>query len=334
MKKIISIFCIAVILIMNMAVPVEAWSFKSAFKSVTKGIKKAGTEVISAVKKAGDEVVETIETAKPYKVLDKYSYKIPNLNTTFVPQGLCKILYKGETYRLITAYDYKGNKESVIYIMDEDGKYLKEVSIYGPAGGKNNHVGGITEYNDEVWIASTGAIYRISEADLFSDETMLTPGKLTNKNIMNKLQGNYSFCTYYNGMIWIGTFDENKTSTAYGYTFNSSSNQLILSAAMQIPKKCQGMVFKNNTTVIFSTSYGVLNSTIYQYTIKQSGTKNGVPYYKLDKKKFWISAPSRSQQIYLTGSGNLYVLFESASKKFDDTNLIQWEEDRVVLIDL
>lgn len=272
-----------------------------------------------------------VKTIK-YKVLSSYSYTIPYLNTSFVPQGLCKTTYRRETYRLITAYDYNKSKNSRIYIMNSNGKHLKTIYISNSAGA---HVGGIVEYKSEIWIVSTNKIYLISKGSLFNaqNNSTITPRAiLTDNNIStNSRQGNLSFCTMYNDTLWIGTFNEKNPSKAYGYQYYESTKTLKHVATMNIPAKCQGMAFLNSTTVFFSTSYGKADSNIYKYTIKSSkNAKTGFTTYTLNQQVAKIVAPSRSQEIYITPSQNLYVLFESGSKVYTTGR----RESKVVLIDL
>lgn len=257
------------------------------------------------------------------------SYKIPNLNTSFVPQGLCKTTFNGKSYRLITAYDYNNDYYSKIYIINSNGTLSKTIKLRDTAG---YHVGGITEFKGEIWIASTNKLLKISKKSLFNAKngSTITPIVFNKTNIKN-IPGNFSFCTSYNDILWIGTFDQYNTSKAYGYTYNSGTKTLKHVATMTIPKKCQGMAFLNSTTVFFSTSHGSANSNIYKYTLKKT-TKNGLSTYTLNKKTLTITAPSRSQEIYLTPNKNLYVLFESGSKVYRNKGGLI--ENRVILIDL
>jgi len=246
-----------------------------------------------------------------YKVLKSDSYNIPYLNTSFVPQGLCKTSYVGKTYRLITAYDYNKTKNSRIYIMDSNGNHLRTINLKGTAG---CHVGGITEYNGEIWIVSTTKILRISKNTLFKakNNSTINPNILTNSKIVYKssTQKNFSFCTSYDNTLWIGSFVESKgIPKAYGYKL--INNNLKQVAVMDIPYKCQGMAFVNKTTVFFSVSHEFVNSYIYKYTLNKKTDKNNFSTYTLNMPNFSIEAPSRSQEIYLTNNGNLYVLFES-----------------------
>ena len=268
-------------------------------------------------------------------ILDEYSYKIPNLDTTFVPQGLCEINVNGRIYKLITAYDFEKKKNSVIYIIDENGKHLKTISLENTYG---KHLGGITEYNNELWIASTKRIYIISKTTLINAKNNFTisPTVITFENIDNSNQGYASFCTEYNNTLCIGTFDEEETSTAYGYKYDKVLKQLKLVASINVPKRCQGMVFQNSETVFFSTSFEGYDSKIYKYTIEKVKTINGVVEYQTDEEQLVLDVPDQAEQIYLTDSGDLYVLFESGSKvyKRNKLNLFRKTEDRVVLIDL
>lgn len=309
MKKIFSIFLIILMLSFNISLPVQA------------------------AKK--EEIKEATQKDYSVKVLDAYSYKIPGLDTNWVPQGLCKLSYRNKEknieikYRLITAYNK--NKNARIYMIDSNGQHVNTVEIKNTAG---KHVGGITQYQGAIFIASTNRIYRIELVDIATaaidkkKPRLVDAIELSGKSIQGGTPGNLSFCTT-KTYLWVGTYDKNQAK-AYGYTYDKNTKTLKLCATMKgIPVKSQGMAFYNKgNKVYFSTSAGKIYS--YPYSVKFNNTKRIYEYILMGPPET-IKVPTYAQGIYFTDKGNLYVSFESGSKLIDSKTV---REKRVVLLDL
>ncbi len=285
----------------------------------------------------------TISTQLKYnkRVLSNSSYNTPGLNSDYIPQGLCRISYKQKTYRLITAYDHYKKLNSRIYIISSSGKLLKTVTISNSPGG---HCGGIAEYGDNIWIASTKIMYIISKAQLFAakNNEAIRPIKLIeNKQIYGTKSKYLSFCTSYNGILWVGYFSKKESSYMYGFTceIHGDDYKLKKVARVKLPKKVQGVSFVTDNIMALSVSYGVFPSKIYIAKLKKSSssTQNYSKYTLKMKSSYTV--PAGSEQIYFTGNKNLYILFESGAKcfMFKYANILIpgiWTEDRVVLLDL
>lgn len=317
MKKVLSILLIFLVLSLSMCMTVQAASTKLGQLAMTTSFKDSNYSK---------------------KIFIGHSYKIPNLDTSFVPQGLCQATYSRSTYGLITAYDKKNKEDSRIYIMDSNGKLVKEVKI---EDSKGQHVGGITEYKDKIWIVSTKIIYIINKSDLFNFEKRtvtigrkkveiykndyVKPKVLTKKNmvintsdkvadlIMSRFIGEFSYCTtsYDGEYIWIGSYTSNSNKTTYANAFKYENGQLKHCAIMETPfNRCQGMCFDGSDKVyISSTREGALlkfysyiwvcNMKDYKNEVSLFGDKYSIPYIKLTKIEE-IKTPSGIEGIYIT----------------------------------
>lgn len=285
------------------------------------------------------------------KIFKDVSYKIPDLDTYFVPQGLCSvtteiILHKdvvvGMEYHLITAYDYKEKKDSRIYIMNPYGYREKTVSIKDSIG---KHVGGITEYKGKIWVVSTKVIYVIEKKDLFDGDSIVTPDTIETLPINNvKLKGNYSFCTTSNDgqYLWIGTYKEEGEAYANAFSYDDKTKELKHCATMKIPKRAQGMCFDSNNNVYISTAPFSISSKIYKYKIDkiEEPKHNEVRRYGGNYRTFitkqidTIRAPIGIEEIFCNRDDNVWAIFESSSKAYKWMKWIGYPENRVVLIDM
>ena len=294
----------------------------------------------------------TSNGAKSYTLKDYLSssdsyYTIPGLNNTnvlgancetMVPQGICRIEEYG--YVLITAYDSSRNYESVIYVLDTDG-VLQATIVYCNKG----HLGGITFDGSYVWIAEG------SGADEGKNYVGAI-GKKTIKNAVKELQDNgalsialredthvkrqqlpaldsTSYCTYFDGRLWVGIFNEDTVSDIYGYKidYRYSTPKLNIDAYIEAPKQTQGISFYKYYGTVYlgvSTSYGRTNGSIircykpkYNYTKTYYDPRHRVVLSQIIKNDAYrtIYMPSMSEQISVHGV-SMYCIFESAADKY------------------
>ena len=130
-----------------------------------------------------------------------------------------------------------------------------------------------------------------------------------------------SFCTYADGMIWVGKFEANNKSIVHGYLV--TKDYLRRGAWMTGPKNGQGMAIYRSqgiTYCTFATSYGRRNdSKIYSYTIDDYTIKVGSKEMGLHLVKT-ITMPSMMEGIAVAG-GITYAVFESAANKYRSSTL-------------
>ena len=190
------------------------------------------------------------------------SFIIPGLTSNMCPQGLCKAGY----YILISAYDPYGKYNSCIHVVKAStGKYVKTVWLKG----NKTHVGGITFDGSYVYVANStkGTLSKLSLSKITKAKNgaTVTWDTVTVKNEKKK-KITASFCSYDSSrkVVWVGVYNKNGTSRAYGYSISGTTAKLKYN--MVIPRYTQGMCFAGKH-VYFSTSYGLyLSSKIYKYT--------------------------------------------------------------------
>ncbi len=155
--------------------------------------------------------------------------------TTMVPQGLCLAC----SYFLITAYDYKNELNSVVYVVSRSSKsYITTIVL--PS--KKQKVGGIAYDGTNVWISKGKAVASFPYSVVTNAVNAGTSyTELAAYKSVSTLDSTASFMGYYNNVLWIGTFRQ-ATSTMKGYQINNKATLPSLSPAytMDVPKQNSG----------------------------------------------------------------------------------------------
>ncbi|MBQ4068162.1 MAG: hypothetical protein IJC76_02810 [Lachnospiraceae bacterium] len=269
---------------------------------------------------------------------------------TMVPQGICRM----DNYILITAYDgiakkdkriytseikkyekenlymNRGKRNSVIYILTVDGKYITTL-VYDKAC----HMGGITYDGANVWIAEDeNGVSAISKADILrATNIAISKGaksielKGINKVAISRLE-KASYCTYFDNKLWVGTFWEKKEGDIYGYSISYLRGKPILTPSRHIksPKKTQGMCFYKENNIVYlalAISHGRNNdskilcyklNTYYTTTTRKSDGSLQITRPKAYKT---IYLPPMLEQISMNGVF-MYSIFESGARPYID----------------
>ena len=245
---------------------------------------------------------------------------IPGLNSTMVPQGMCK----SNDYIYVSAYDHSESDFSCIYIMSlSSGSLIKTIWLKD----NYNHVGGIATNGTYLYITCGNRIGVVSLSTINSASNNANI-ELTYINIKNDVNDlvRCSTCVYDSStnLLWVAQFNETNTDYAYAYTVNGIKS-LTYSAKIKVPQYTQGLFFDGNI-VYYSTSYGRNNSSnIYKCSVSKSGTN--YTYTKLET----IVAPPTSEGIFIYNN-NLYILFENAaSHYYEGSNPSKYPIDRICL---
>ncbi len=221
-------------------------------------------------------------------------------------QGLCFT----EELILMTAYAEEKEEHGSLLIFDRgSGEYLATLGMK-----KNSHLGGLAYDGENVWIchSDSDTLERISyeylrtiaetaQGSYIDASTLLVEYKLKNRP---------SCITCYGGRIWVATYDRRHHSRLYAYSYNSSLDRLTVMTSYRLPSKVQGIAFDEDGGVYLSTSFGRSNSSylkLYGSLIKLDKEP--------DKPARKIEMPPCSEEIVIWND-HLYVLFESASKKY------------------
>ena len=263
------------------------------------------------------------------------SYIIPGLVTTnvggFVSSSMCPhgVTFAGN-YLLITAYDLADEENSVIYVIDKASKELLTTVILPT----DAHVGGICYDGKYVWL-STGS--RASGL-LLSDIDKAVASGLPYYNVefftVNKLGISASYITYYDGKLWVGTYNE--LNTTYMYSFDildfDTEVQLEKVDTIKMPTRVQGIAFTEEGYLLLSRScqlYSGLRGYMRRLDVyKPDLTDEDLVVKSLGKCLNYVYTPSMNEGIAIDGS-MLYILFESAA--FAKAS---YKVDRVAAFDL
>lgn len=247
------------------------------------------------------------------------------------PQGLCVT----DDFILISAYcnikNYKSDLEdnlrfgdneekleaekdhkkhnSVIYIIDRiTGEYIKNIVLPD-----TNHVGGLCTDGKNIYVAkSTDAQISV----ITFDQLELV---LATKSKSVKIDYAYtvscgctaSFVTYYDGLLWVGVFNEKDSGEMNAFYVNKKDFTLSQKLSIEIPSKANGASFTEidgDVCLSVNSSYGRKNpSTLYLYSVSSYGTNE----MQLHRKDIYILPPTIQNSCIF--DGKYYHMYESAA---------------------
>lgn len=296
-------------------------------ESVSSNIVSAKTTSVSATSTgaksyAGKAKFQKSPAYKKYAALSKYctyskSFVTPGMKTTnvagfaatkMIPQGICQ----AGAYYLISAYDYYGQDESVIYILNRSTHaYITTLVLPNKA-----QANALTYDGTNVWIskgnylayfpfsAITSAVTSGASFATLSDYT----GTLT---VNTKPQ----VLAYHDGILWEGANTPGSTGYLYGYQITSKNGICTLTQKyyMAIPSKVQGITFDSDGYMYMTRSYRkssaysgyVSQIRTYKPNLSAPSTKGGVAKGAIIKKR---TLPAMSEGVAVYGS-YVYVLY-------------------------
>ena len=250
---------------------------------------------------------------------------------TMTPQGICTF----EKYVLITAYDSLKKYNSVIYVL-ENHKIIATL-IYD----KKTHMGGICYDGSYIWIAEGGGSAHGNEISYIKKDDFITTinaaielnAKSIALNNITSLQARElkytSFCSFYDNILWIGSFSVDDSSQIYGYSIVNENNHLSLKPVRYIvaPAKAQGICFyktNDSTHLCVSTSYGRRHNSIFKcYNLSDynnpMGIHNGIKQNIIGAADKTLVLPPMSEQINISDN-YIYCIFESGASKYAKTS--------------
>lgn len=252
-------------------------------------------------------------------VIYSKSVVIPGLITTnvdgFISSSMCPqgITFAGD-YLLMTAYDIASEENSVIYVIDKTSKkYIKTLILPNKA-----HVGGISYDGTDVWVTVGSKVDSIPFSQIL---TAINEGGISseiNFSTFNSLGYTASFITYYQGKLWLGTYDELKSTYMYSYQIDNTNTVPVLTKEDKVimPTRVQGISFTGKGELILSRSCQLYEGLrgymrridVYQPTFTGDINKTT----PLGECKNYVYMPSMNEGIALYGS-YLYVNFESGA---------------------
>lgn len=238
--------------------------------------------------------------------------------TNMVPQGLG---LAGD-YLLITAYDAQEENNSVVYVLansgERKGNYLTTLVLPNI-----NHVGGITFDGSFVWIAQSsdktlkGFSYETLEKAACSGEDSV---RVEYEIASNKLLNTASLVSFYDGLLWVGTFAQTEQGILYGYQAKINGSIAVLTAvrSIQLPAQTQGVSFvqdEGRTVLLASCSYGRKNDSRLHVYFPDYNTPAESGEIRLGEAVCMMTLPPMLEEIASDGTYT-YCLFESAATKY------------------
>ncbi len=276
-----------------------------------------------------------------FSLITEEYFAVPGLENTVLtdgsccnnmtPQGLCVT----EEFVFISAYcnvkNYKsdleenlkygdnadklaneenhGKHNSVIYILSkETGVLLKTLVLPD-----TNHVGGLASDGKNLFVAKSKdeQVSIITSKQI--DKAMATKSMIVSADYDVTLDCycTASFVTYFDGVLWVGVFNEKEKGELKGFTVDGSFSALTETVSAEIPAKANGACFakvNGEICLAVNSSYGRKNpSKIYLYTVSDYGLAD----MTLNEKDTYTTPPTvQNSCVY---EGRVYYIYESAA---------------------
>lgn len=249
-----------------------------------------------------------------YVLVDERVNYVPQNN--YVPQGIALV---GD-YVLTSNFDYYKDKNSMICVIDKDGKLVHKCMLDHDA-----HVGGITydEVNGLLFVTGySGYILAYDIEDILHKDKVTA--KYSNINVGDGLS-NYvypwvnsaSFISIHDNELLVGNFSLRNTGKVKRYKYNIVDDEIQLEyvSSFKIPDMVQGITFykkDDKEYIIFSRSYGrdcpsVMQIFRYSEDIKNYG----------DEKLVSSSLRLEPMLEQITSrDNNIYALYESNARPY------------------
>ena len=288
-------------------------------------------------------------------------YLIPGLSAGLVPQGYAYVAE--EDVYLQCGYMADGVSASRIYVTNtKDTDDTRFVELYTADGTPyTGHTGGITAAGGFVWLANDGegednCVWVLSLQDILTAEA----GGSVRLTTRFQSETRAACCFADGEYLWVGEFNDGEkyvtdashkfavsggenfalvcaypldASSVYGVAFTEADGKAVFTPALalSVTNLVQGFT-RTPEGFALSTSYGLSVSHVYFHkdvttgeadaSLKVNGTD--VPVYFLDSESLTddLSLPPMSEEIFIK-DGRLYVLLESACKKYIFGNLIR-----------
>ncbi|MHB8132427.1 MAG: hypothetical protein ACYDEX_26030, partial [Mobilitalea sp.] len=242
-------------------------------------------------------------------------------STAMCPQGITF----AEDYLLLTAYDIASEENSVIYVMDKWSKELLTTLILP----SKTHAGGISYDGTNIWVANGTKVSTIPFSEIETAAKEGDPYSYIKYNTTSALGITVSYISYYNKMLWVGSYNELQGTNMYGYSIDDKGTDPSLTKENRIymPTRVQGIAFTSKGDLIISRScqlYKGLRGYMRQIDVyKPDFSKDSNVYIPLGKRINTVAMPSMNEEIAVDGA-YLYVNFESGA-----FNRASYQMDRI-----
>lgn len=237
-----------------------------------------------------------------------YGKDLPPVCEDVIVQGFAKV----KDRLVVTAYSKSGNNDSVLFVLNSDGKLDKIVSL-----GFKAHTGGTAydEVHDLLWITGKeGEVYALSWQKIESENTAGEIIHSFQAGLVNHNDSKVaSFLDVFDGKLYVGSYVDGKEGYLNCYDITNPAEPVLISE-QSIPERIQGITFEkgqDKTWVMFSQGYQTEDSRllVFEYSTESQG-------YIEPEAAFVL--PEGAEQIEATQDG-LYLLFESAARPYRPT---------------
>ncbi len=297
-------------------------------QKTSKIIKKIGIAVLIVILSLIVLIFGGLNVAKFFIYSDYYSLKTdictnPGLGDGFVCQGICA---DEENNKIFVSGYMKDNSASRIYVTDIDSNSYY-VTLSSNGNEFNGHAGGISLYNDTVYLSDNARLYTFPLKSLTDAEN---GGKIDIGSGIS-VNNQADFCYADNNYLYIGEFhDGGAYITNHPYETADGTYYAIVSRyshddlehpdkIYSIRDKVQGICFTPDGKVVLSTSYGLTDSVYYVYNeseaVDSGKTFYDAPVYYLTECIQEIKGPAMAEGLDYY-DGKVISLAESASDKY------------------
>ncbi|MBP1756853.1 MAG: hypothetical protein H6Q59_3251 [Firmicutes bacterium] len=276
----------------------------------------------------------TIPFFKENMIYNK-SYVIPGIintnvdgfqSTTMCPQS---IIFAGN-YLLISAYDISDEENSVIYCMDKSTRKLLTTLVLPT----DAHVGGICYDGKSVYLTTGSKVSALWYSDITAAVATGEASVKVNFHSVCKVGFMASYITFYHDKLWVGSYNELKSTKLYSYEIDDFDTYVTLTRvdALTMPTRVQGIAFTNDGYMIMSRSCQLYKGLrgymrridVYLPELSEEGTGN----MDIGDCLNYVEVPSMNEGIAINGN-YLYVIFESPA--FENAS---YKVDRISAFDL
>lgn len=267
-----------------------------------------------------------------YKYLaEKYeaSFPLPGLYEPNLPEECESMVAQGftkaENVFVVSAYSKTEGQNSILYVMDSNGKLMKIVDLKFIA-----HTGGIAYdgEHDLLWVTGPeGKVYAISWSSVMTD---VYQGEILvefDAGLVNHNGGKVaSFLTLFEGELYVGSYVDGAAGRLNRYDLSDVDSPKLVSA-VAIPERIQGITFKRdveegNCYMWLSQGYQTEDARLLKFKFGGQEKEYAEP---LESQVM----PEGIEQIQMADEG-MYILFESAARPYRATARIP--NDQIYLV--
>lgn len=249
---------------------------------------------------AAAQAADPVRYQTYYSMFTRGEARIPYLDTTsYVPQGLAH--WPAQDAMVISYYDDNGGRARLAIVDRKTSAHLKSVYL-----DDRGHANALATSANYLWLSGTqsnGAktVVRYSWSALASAADGSELKRTSTYNLREA-----SFVEIHGNRMYVGVYRTSSNGTAYRYTLDANEVPTYDNHSFTVPPKVQGMAI-TATDFVWSRSAGRQNDS--ELTVDP---RDGAITRR-------VVAPNMSEDLATVG-GEIYVIYESAAKKYADSD--------------